>query len=315
MADWSNQPSEASRIETNVVSAGASKRVAIFGIAFVVVVGVIVVSLRVTGPSSAGAMTAVRGALVSTLEKRSADLVISESIDVEGQIGTAEGSGKCDLQADACSATLNYKGALAQLGTESMVYSNRIMYLKLAGTVGASFPTPWISLPFKASNRPSALGSTGSPLAGLALLTRGGAVLKDEGTRTFGGVAMHQYAVTVDATGDTSIVSRKQRGLPAWLVNPATEGPLGARSMTFDVTSAGTIGRIMFTTSATQDRTYAIVRATETVTGDDTAVAIVPPAKKQFTFVNALAGTLTRYCAPPPTLRLGPSSKPIVTRH
>jgi hypothetical protein len=31
--------------------------------------------------------------------------------------------------------------------------------------------------------------------------------------------------------------------------------------------------------------------------------------------VNALAGTLTRYCAPPSGMRLGPSSKPIVTRH
>src|SRR5665213_2820914 len=175
MADWSNQPSGASRIETSLVTSGVSKRVAIFGIAFVVVVGVIVVVLRVSGPTSVGADTAVRGALVSTLANNTADLVISESIDVEGQIGTAEGSGKCDLQTDACSATLDYKGALAQLGTESMVYSNRIMYLKLGGTVGASFPTPWISLPFKASNRPSALGSTGSPLAGLALLTRRGA--------------------------------------------------------------------------------------------------------------------------------------------
>ena len=314
MADWSNQPSEASRIETNLVTSGASKRVAIVGIAFVVVVGVIVVGLRITRDPSADAATAVRGALVSTLKNNTADLVISESIDVEGQIGTAEGSGKCNLQADACSATLDYKGALAQLGTESMVYANRIMYLKLAGTVGASFPTPWISLPFKASNRPSALGSTGSPLAGLALLTRGGAVLKDEGTRNVGGVSMHQYAVTIGASGDTSIVSRQQGGLPTWLVNPTTEGPMGARSMTFDVTSAGTIGRIMFTTSATQDRTFAIVRATETLTGDDTPVVIVPPAKKQLTFVNALAGTLTRYCAPPPELRLGPSSKPIVTR-
>jgi len=314
MADWSNQPSGASRIESGVVTSGASKRVAIFGLAFVVVVGVFVVALRISGPSSNGAATVVRGALVSTLAYHTADLVISESIDVQGQIGTAEGSGKCDLQEDACSATLEYKGALAQLGTESMVYSDRIMYLKLAGTVGASFPTPWISLPFKASNRPSALGSTGSPLAGLALLTRGGAVLKDEGTRTVDGVSMHQYAVLIGASGHTSIVSRKQRGLPTWLVNPATEGPLGARSMTFDVTSAGTIGRIMFTTSATQDRTFAIVRATETLSGDDTPVLIVPPAKKQLTFINALAGTLTRYCAPPPELRLGPSSKPIVTR-
>ena len=308
------QPNQASRVEKSVATSGASKRVAIFGLAFVVVVGVVVVALRLSGTSSAGAATAVRGALVSTLASDSADLVISESIDVEGQIGTAEGRGTCNLRTDACNATLDYKGALAQLGTESMVYSNRIVYLKLGGTVGASFPTPWISLPFKASNRPSALGSTGSPLAGLALLTRGGAVLKDEGTRTVDGVSMHQYAVTTGASSDSSIVSRSQRGLPAWLVNPATEGPLGARSLTFDVTSAGTIGRIMFTTSAIQDRTFAIVRATETLTGNDTPVAVVPPAKKQFTFVNALAGTLTRYCAPPPQLRLGPSSKPIVTR-
>src|SRR5665213_2769075 len=172
MADWSNQPSGASRIETSLVTSGVSKRVAIFGIAFVVVVGVIVVVLRVSGPTSVGADTAVRGALVSTLANNTADLVISESIDVEGQIGTAEGSGKCDLQTDACSATLDYNGA----------------------------------------------------------------------------------------PRDSSIVSRKQRGLPTWLVNPTTEGPLGARAITIDVTSAGTIGRIMFTASATQDRTFAIVR-------------------------------------------------------
>jgi hypothetical protein len=85
--------------------------------------------------------------------------------------------------------------------------------------------------------------------------------------------------------------------------------------VTLDVDAVGRIGRIQFTTSAKQDGTYAIVRAIETVTGYGTPVTISVPAKKQLTFVDALAGTLTRYCAPPPGLRLGPSSKPIITRH
>lgn len=223
--------------------------------------------------------------------------------------------GKCDLRVDACSATLSYTGALSQLGTESMVYSKRIMYLKLEGTVGASFPTPWITLPFKASNRPSALGSTGSPLAGLALLTRPGAVLRDEGIVSVDGVAMHQYGVTVRRSSAKSVVSRSVSTLPTWLSNPTTQGPLGALSMTLDVTAGGKIGRLAFTTSATQGGTYAIVHATETVTGYGTAVTITVPPPKDLTFVNALAGTLTRYCKPPSGLRLGPSSKPIVTRH
>jgi hypothetical protein len=268
-----------------------------------------------SGSSSVDATTAVRGALVSTLAKNTAALNISESIDVEGQIGAAKGSGKCDLRLDACSATLAYTGALSQLGMESMVYSNRIMYLKLAGTVGASFPTPWISLPFKASNRPSALGSTGSPLAGLALLTRPGAVLTDAGMVNVDGVAMHQYAITVRKSSAKSVVSRHQSGLPTWLANPTTQGPLGALSMILDVNAAGNIGRIQFTTSATQDGTFAIVHAIETVTGYGAPVTISVPSKKELTFVNALAGTLTRYCAPAPGLRLGPASKPIVTRH
>jgi hypothetical protein len=196
-----------------------------------------------------------------------------------------------------------------------MVYSNRIMYLKLAGTVGASFPTPWISLALKASNRPSALGSTGSPLAGLALLTRQGAVLKDEGMVTVDGASMHQYGVTTGGSRATTVIGRTESGLPTWLADPTSEGPLGARSMTLDVNGAGKIGRIMFTTSAIQDGTYAIVHATETVTGYGAPVTIVVPSKRQLTFVNALAGTLTRYCAPPTGMRLGPSSKPIVTRH
>jgi hypothetical protein len=317
MADDSIQPSEVARAETRRTgeNAGPSTTVAVAGIALVVVVVAIAVGFRLSGTSSAGAQSVVRGALVSTLANSTADLAISESIDVQGQIGAAKGTGKCDLQADACTAQLHYSGALSQLGTESMVYSNRIMYLKLAGTVGASFPTPWISLPFKASNRPSALGSTGSPLAGLALLTRDGAVLKDEGTVNVNGVTMHQYGVTIDKSGAKTIVSRSYSGLPSWLVNPTSEGPLGALSLTLDVNTAGKIGRIMFTTSAIQDRTFAIVHATETVTGYGAPITIDVPSKNQLTFVNALTGTLTRYCAPPPGMRLGPSSKPIVTRH
>jgi hypothetical protein len=317
MADGPIQPIEAIPVTSSrgAPTPGASKTVAIGGIALVVVVVAIAVGLRLSGTSSASAQTAVRGALVSTLANNTAELAISESIDVEGQIGSAKGIGKCNLQSDACTATLNYFGAMAQLGTESLVYSDRIMYLKLAGTVGASFPTPWISLPFKASNRPSALGTTGSPLAGLALLTRDGATLKDEGTVNVDGASMHQYGVTMDKSDATTVVDRSQAGLPTWLVNPETEGPLGALSLTLDVNTAGKIGRIEFTTSATQDKTYAIVHATETVIGYGAPVTVGVPAKNQTTFVNALAGTLTRYCAPPPGMRLGQSSKPIITSH
>jgi hypothetical protein len=298
----------------HVETVGPSRTVAIVGIVLVVVVAAIALGFRLAGTSSGGAATAVRGALV-TLAKNTADLSISESIDVEGQIGTATGSGKCNLQIDACSATLNYNGALSQLGTESMLYFGRIMYLKLAGTVGASFPTPWISLPFKASNRPSALGSTGSPLAGLALLTRPGAVLRDEGMVKVDGVAMHRYGVTIVNSSTKSVVSRDESGLPVWLANPTTQGPLGALSMTLDINASGKIGRISFMTSATQDGTFAIVHATETVTSYGVPVTITVPSKNQLTLVNALAGTLTRYCTPAPGLRLGPASKPIVTRH
>jgi len=48
--------------------------------------------------------------------------------------------------------------------------------------------------------------------------------------------------------------------------------------VTFDVNAAGKIGRIMFTTSAIQDRTFAIVHATETVTGYGAPVTIVVPS-------------------------------------
>jgi hypothetical protein len=316
MADVSIQRSGdgPTNVESSGATAGPSKKVAVAGIVLVVIVAAIGLGVRLSGNSSA-ATSAVRGALVATLAKSTANLAITESIDVEGQIGTAQGSGKCDLRIDACAASLDYEGALSQLGTESMVYSNRIMYLKLAGTVGASFPTPWISLPFKASNRPSALGSTGSPLAGLALLTQAGAVLKDEGMVQVDGTSMHQYSVTPSNSGSTVIVNRTEKSLPLWLANPATEGPLGAHSMTLDVNAAGTIGRIMFTTSATQDGTFATVHATETITGYGAPVTIAVPSKGQLTYVNALAGTLTRYCSPAPGLRLGPASKPIVTRH
>lgn len=317
MADELNQPKEtpASKSDIVAVTAGPSRRVATIGIALVVVVVAVAIGLRLSGTSSADAQSTVRNALVSTLANNTADLAISESIDVEGQIGTAKGAGKCDLRADACSATLDYFGALAQLGAESMVYSDRIMYLKLTGTVGASFPTPWISLPFKASNRPSALGSTGSPLAGLALLTRNGSVLQDHGNVNVDGVSMHQYTVSMSKSIATSIVGRKTAGLPAWLVNPTSQGPLGAESMTLDINSVGRIARISFVTSAVQNSTFAIVHATETLTSYGGPVTIAVPSEGELTFVNALAGTLTRYCAPAPGLRLGPSSKPIVTLH
>jgi hypothetical protein len=95
----------------------------------------------------------------------------------------------------------------------------------------------------------------------------------------------------------------------------STRGPSGVSAVTLDVSAAGRIGRVMFVTSAVQDGTYAIVHATETVTKFAKPVAIALPAKDQTTFVDALTGTLTRYCAPAPGLRLGPSSKPIVNRH
>jgi hypothetical protein len=316
VADDSMPPVAATPEATNsVATTGSSTFVAKVGLALVVVVAVIAIGVRFTESSTAGASSAVRGALVSSLDHRTAAMTISETIDVEGQIGTAKGHGKCDLRVDACSATLVYNGALAQLGTESMVYSNRTMYLKLAGTVGASFPTPWIWLPLKASNRPSALGSTGSPLAGLALLTRHGSVVKDEGTIDVDGTTMHQYVVHVSKGDATSVVNRHEVGLPTWLANPESHGPLGASSVTLDVNATGRIGRITYTTAAKQDGTFASVHATETVTGYGAPVTITVPAKRQLTFVDALSGTLTRYCAPPPGLRLGPSSKPIVTRH
>jgi preprotein translocase subunit SecG len=316
VADESMQPVVATNAQSNIVAAtGSSKVVTRVGFALVVVVAGIAIGLRFSSNSAASASSTVRGALVSALANHTATLSIAESIDVEGQIGTATGRARCDLRVDACSATLDYHGALAQLGTESMVYSNRTMYLKLAGTVGASFPTPWIWLPFKASNRPSALGSTGSPLAGLALLTRNGAVLKDDGTVIVDGTEMHQFVVDVTKSNATSVVSRHEPSLPPWLAEPESLGPLGASSVTLDLTAAGRIGRIKFTTTARQDGTFATVRATETVTSYGAPVTITVPAKKQLTFVDALAGTLTRYCAPPPGLRLGPSSKPIVTRH
>jgi hypothetical protein len=317
MADVSVRPSERLGIETipDEAIVGPSRAVAITGIVLVFIIAATVVGFRVVATSSAGAAATVRTALVSTLATNTVDLSISESIDVEGQIGAATGRGHCRLQIDACSATLVYSGALSQLGTESMLYANRIMYLKLTGTVGASFPTPWISLPFKASNRPSALGSTGSPLAGLALLTRPGAVLIDQGAVKIGGVQMHQYAVSVRRSSTKSVVSRHYAGLPVWLANPTTQGPLGALSMTLDINAAGRIARISFTTSAFQDHTFAIVHATETVTSYGAPVNISVPSKKELTLVNALAGTLTRYCTPAPGLRLGPASKPIVSRH
>ena len=317
MADVAMEPGADTSMEVGppVETLGPSRTVAVVGISVVVLVAALAVGIRIFGTSSANGVSTVRGALVSTLAKHTTALSISETIDVEGQIGTAQGSGKCDLRVNACTATLAYGGALSQLGTESMVYAHRIMYLKLSGTVGASFPTPWISLPFKASNRPSALGSTGSPLAGLALLTRPGAVLSDEGMVEVGGVAMHQYGVSVHKKSVTTVVSRHESGLPAWLANPTTQGPLGAHAVTLDINSAGTIGRIEFTTSAIQDKTFAIVHATETVTSYGSPVTVGVPSKNQLTFVNALAGTLTRYCAPAKGLRLGPSSKPIVSRH
>src|SRR6202167_5334688 len=226
MADDSMHPVAAMPAEPNTAEAtGSSKVVAKVGLALVVVVAGVAIGLRLSDTTAAGPSSAVRSALVSSLAHHTATLSIAESIDVEGQIGTAKGRAKCDLRVDACSATLDYHGALAQLGTESMVYSNRTMFLKLAGAVGASFPTPWIWLPFKASNRPSALGSTGSPLAGLALLTRNGAALKDDGTVSVDGTEMHQFVVRVTKSATTSVVSRHEADLPVWLADPSSRGP------------------------------------------------------------------------------------------
>src|SRR5471032_1977304 len=80
-----------------------SKKVAVLGVALVVVVAAVAIGIRISGSSSAGAATAVRGALVSTMAKGTANLSISESIDVDGQIGTAKGVGRCNLRIDSCS--------------------------------------------------------------------------------------------------------------------------------------------------------------------------------------------------------------------
>jgi len=84
--------------------------------------------------------------------------------------------------------------------------------------------------------------------------------------------------------------------------------------VTFDVNAAGKIGRIMFTTSAIQDRTFAIVHATETVTGygarhDCRSVEQTVDVRQR------VGGNVDEVRAPTAGMRLGPSSKPIVTRH
>src|ERR1700722_12811936 len=115
MADGSNQPKASPPADgPAIVASGPSRKVATVGIALVVVVVAIAVGLRLGGTSSADARSSVRGALEATLAHHTADLAISETIDVEGQIGTAKGTGKCDLRSDTCSATLVYDGALAQ---------------------------------------------------------------------------------------------------------------------------------------------------------------------------------------------------------
>ena len=158
------------------------------------------------------------------------------------------------------------------------------MYLETGGDRWSQFPDAVDLAPVpKASNRPSALGSTGSPLAGLALLTRSGAVLYRR---------RHSQGSTAPRCTSTwchvSKRAARQRGQSptrrvcrCGSLEPASRGPLGASSVTLDVTDAGQLGRIMFTTSAKQDGTFATVRATETVTSYGAPVTITVPLEKR----------------------------------
>jgi hypothetical protein len=277
-------------IESNVLDIGPRRHTMKYiaaGLVLVLVVAAVLIGTSGSGNSSAGAAVIVRKALASTLATNSLAFNLSENVDLGGQGLTVTGTGACDLTSGDCVMTMNYAGVLSSDGPIDVVYSGGVAYLKFAPGVNTKIATPWISttLNTTSSSQLSPLGGE-SPLSGLSLLARQGAVVTDEGTVQLNGVTMHTYKVVVSPSAEKKILSNSN-SLPVWVNSNISTANIGPVTEMVDVNSAGELAQMSADTSVSSGGASATVSLTFKVTGYGVPVTVTVPPANQVTSITS----------------------------
>jgi multisubunit Na+/H+ antiporter MnhC subunit len=173
--------------------------------AVVIIVAVVVsVALVSRSPAVPGAGIApaafVMSATQTTLEHRTADLIISGSVSASGKTVPLEGTGETDLTAGDFVADITASSAGKSLVERELIVDGHF-YLGMTEN-GTNISTilagkHWIDMPVPIADTTGSLGTgTVDPLNQLQLLTKHGNAVRPLGTSVIAGVTVSGYSIT-----------------------------------------------------------------------------------------------------------------------
>lgn len=266
--------------------AKSRRAVAVLAAVVIVVAVVVSVALGTRGPAVPGAGIApavfVMSATQTTLEHRTADLIISGSVSASGKTVPLEGSGEADLTAGDFVANITASSAGTSLVERELIVDGHF-YLGMTEN-GTNISTilsgkHWIDMPVPIADTTGSLGTgTVDPLNQLQLLSKHGNAVRPLGTSVVAGVTVSGYAITPSRrTIDQGIQSEISSGS----LSPAEQEQLrqSARSFTaftmdvwFD--SSGLMQRMKVNIGTTTASGSVIM----TFKNYDTPVSVSPPA-------------------------------------
>jgi hypothetical protein len=188
-----------------------------------------------SGTSKPSSLTVVRDALKSTLSTRGIAFSTDMKIQIPHKSETADGTGRCDVNADSCEFSLSMRVDNQQPTSANGELIGDALYIDTHQSLSSSQPTKWISVPLSVASRNATLiGEVGSPLSGFMGLASRGVSVIDEGDLNIKGVSMHQYVVT--STGKSS----KNSAAPVVeILDVNTAGKIGQVTDDSDVVVSG----------------------------------------------------------------------------
>jgi hypothetical protein len=191
-------------------AAGSHERVrlAIIGLALVLVAGGVIGGIVSTGsgPPAPGAGVAPANFVVSstqtTLSQHTADIAISGTVSANGKSIPMHGTGTADFDTNSFEADISLaSGANASVEHDLVVADHVYIGLTVNGTNASAITggPEWISVPLADQNASSLGAGNVDPLDQLKLLEQRGATVVPLGTSTVDGLTVSGYAVTFSA--------------------------------------------------------------------------------------------------------------------
>jgi hypothetical protein len=145
-------------------------------------------------PRAISTVAFVSQSAARTLAERTADVLLSGTVESAGRTVTVNGTGEIDFRANAMQLSLNAGGSLAEM--EILVNGNLYLTLSISGTSLTRLDggREWLQMPLAQSASAGVVGS--DPLSSLSLLEQQGVDVRTLGTRIVEGVSCTGYAVT-----------------------------------------------------------------------------------------------------------------------